>query len=203
MLDAWNGDFKKGQKQFPDLYVETSRDGYFDSGIIVVDGKIQGTYERVSIDREFQLVYSIADQTKKKGRVVRAAAAVGGALGVCIGTGGVACAAAKEGAEAIIELELGVPLDVPELRKRSRPVRITKGNTKIYERRGGFAQANRDFDRMNPSDVRSIQTPYGPGRRGTLPTGETVIVRPGSSGTNGRPTIEIQRNGRKTDEYRY
>jgi RHS repeat-associated protein len=147
------------------------------------------------------LADSIAENAETKGRTVKVAAAVAGAAGVCIGTGGIGCAVAKEGAEAIIELELGVPLDLGTMRKRSD--KIKGGNTRIFQRRGGASQANVDFDNMNPTGVKNISTQYGPGRVGKLPSGETVIVRPGSSGPGSPPTIEIQRNGRTTDKFRY
>jgi RHS repeat-associated protein len=195
---------KAAQQKLRGLFQETGRDGDYDSGnILNDDGTPLGTYERVTIDPAYQLVYSTSDQIDKKGRTVRAVAAVGAAVGVCIGTAGAGCAFAKEGAEAIIELELGVRLDLSTLRRRSKKARKTKGNTTIYERRGGMNQANTDFNAMNPTQVKNIQTESGPGRTGKLPSGETVTVRPGSSGPDGAPTIEIRRNNRKTDEYRY
>jgi YD repeat-containing protein len=85
-------------------------------------------------------------------------------------------------------------------------IRETKGGTNIYETNGGFNQATSDFNSMKLSDVRTINTQYGSGQSGTLPNGNTVILRPGSS--DGRATLEIQRttaNGsmRKVEETRY
>ncbi|HEY8387204.1 MAG TPA: RHS repeat-associated core domain-containing protein, partial [Parasegetibacter sp.] len=88
-----DSNFKKGQKQFPGLYQETDRDGHYDSGnILDSDGNVVGTYERISIDPEYQLVYGIAEQSKKKAKVVGGLAAGAAVVGACIGTG--VCAAA-------------------------------------------------------------------------------------------------------------
>ncbi len=54
---------------------------------------------------------------------------------------------------------------------------------------------------INPTDVQNINTNYGVGRKGTLSDGNTIISRPGSK--DGRPTLEIQKNGRSKDEIRY
>jgi len=169
------------------------------------DGNVSGTYVRTSFDdlsdEGNALIFgrnSIPAQADKKGRTVRAAAAAAGAVGVCIGTGGIGCAVAKEGAEAIIELELGVPLDVSTLRRRSTKGRSTKGKTTLYERRGGMNQANTDFDSLRPSNV---QTRPGGIRTGTLQDGSKVTVRPNS--TDGRPTLEVRKSNGRGDEFRY
>ena len=66
---------------------------------------------------------------------------------------------------------------------------------------GTQTQADNDFDKLALSDVRPIQTDYGPARMGTLPDGTTVLVRPSR---DGRPTIEFQRDsGRTFREIRY
>lgn len=74
--------------------------------------------------------------------------------------------------------------------------RETKGESEQYLKKGGFEQANKDYDKLNPNDSKEINTSYGPGRTGTLDDGSKVNVRPGSS--YGEPTLEIQLpNGRK------
>ncbi len=73
----------------------------------------------------------------------------------------------------------------------------TKGRTTQWEKGGGFDEANRDFDTKKPNDV--VPLPDG-GRRGTLPDGRQINVRPDS--TDGRPTLEIQ-NGKNRDKVRY
>ncbi|MDE2150338.1 MAG: RHS repeat protein [Gammaproteobacteria bacterium] len=76
--------------------------------------------------------------------------------------------------------------------------RITKGNTDIRTKPGDTDTANGDFDALNPGGV----SDKGNGVRvGTLPDGRTIVVRPDSR--DGRPTIEIQRGGRKRIEIRY
>jgi RHS repeat-associated protein len=81
----------------------------------------------------------------------------------------------------------------------AKPVRETKGKTKIWDKGGGLDTANEDFDNAEPTEVFAPK----PGIRvGKLPNGDRIIVRPNSS--DGRPTVEIQNpNGRKTDEIRY
>ncbi|NMG68150.1 hypothetical protein GPA19_24785, partial [Azoarcus indigens] len=73
----------------------------------------------------------------------------------------------------------------------------TKGRTTQWEKGGGMDEANRDFDAKGPADV--VPLPDG-GRRGTLPDGRQINVRPDS--TDGRPTLEIQ-NGKNRDKVRY
>ncbi|MEB3104081.1 RHS repeat-associated core domain-containing protein, partial [Ferviditalea candida] len=80
--------------------------------------------------------------------------------------------------------------------------RATKGKTTQYEKIGGnFEQANKEFDSLNPSNVKDIETKYGPGKTGTLPDGRTITVRPGSS--DGRPTLEIRNTNGRGIEIRY
>jgi RHS repeat-associated protein len=80
--------FKAAQKKLRRLFRETARDGNYDSGnILNEDGSRLGTYERISIDREYQFVYSISEQSKKKGKVVLGVAAVGVAVGTGVGVG--------------------------------------------------------------------------------------------------------------------
>ncbi|HAQ41166.1 MAG TPA: hypothetical protein DCM73_10270, partial [Clostridiales bacterium] len=68
--------------------------------------------------------------------------------------------------------------------------RVTKGKTNQYVKPGDFNSASKEFDSLNPSNVKNINTSYGQGKTGTLPDGRTVTVRPGS--TDGRPTLEIR-----------
>jgi RHS repeat-associated protein len=76
----------------------------------------------------------------------------------------------------------------------------TGGGTRTWTKPGGFDEANKDFDKLNPANVGD----KGNGVRvGTLEDGRRVIVRPNSS--DGRPTIEIQRpDGKRAgDKIRY
>jgi len=91
---------------------------------------------------------------------------------------------------------------VEDLIGQATPGWNTKGRTRQHDLPGGFDEANNDFDGLNPNDIETIDTPYGEGRTGTLPAVGTVIVRPGSSGESGGPTLEVQR-GKKTEKFRY
>jgi hypothetical protein len=77
-----------------------------------------------------------------------------------------------------------------DITKDAKPGRKTKGKTELYEKDGGAAQMNKDFDAMSPSNVKTVQTPKGDLRTGTLPDGRVVTSRPFSS--DGRPTLEIR-----------
>lgn len=63
-------------------------------------------------------------------------------------------------------------------------------NTKLtqYKKKGGFEDALKDFEKLNPSNVRDIP---GKGKVGDLPGGARVNVRRTSSGET--PTLEIQK----------
>ena len=63
----------------------------------------------------------------------------------------------------------------------------TKGRSKIFQKPGTYDDAVKDFNDLNPANVRPL--PKG-GLTGTLPDGRDVNVRPDSSDGN-RPTIEI------------
>jgi RHS repeat-associated protein len=79
------------------------------------------------------------------------------------------------------------------------PVRKTKGGTQIgVKENGDWDTANEDFNAQNPTDIKEYP---GGTRAGTLPDGRTIIARPNSS--DGRPTVEIQKNGKKKIEIRY
>ncbi len=90
---------------------------------------------------------------------------------------------------------------IDDLFKRSTPGRKTKGRTLQRDIPGGLQEANDAFDALNPSNVKQIDTPFGPGRVGQLPDGRTVIVRSGSS-NDGPPTLEIQK-GKKKIKFRF
>jgi RHS repeat-associated protein len=79
----------------------------------------------------------------------------------------------------------------------AKPGRETKGRAKQWEKSGGMSEADKDFDDKKPIDV--IALPNG-GRRGILPDGRQINVRPDSS--DGRPTLEIQ-DGKNRIKVRY
>ncbi len=79
------------------------------------------------------------------------------------------------------------------------PGRPTKGRTTQWEKGGGIDEANNDFDRKGPRDVTPLPDSDG-GRRGVLPDGRKINVRPDSG--DGRPTLEIQ-DGKNRDKVRY
>ncbi len=95
----------------------------------------------------------------------------------------------SEGADSSSDTEPPVP--------GATPGRETKGRTTQWDKGGGMDEANRDFDAKGPKDV--VPLPDG-GRRGTLPDGRQINVRPDSSG--GLPTLEIQ-DGKNRDKVRY
>ena len=76
-----------------------------------------------------------------------------------------------------------------------------KGVARNFESTGGFEQTIKDFDDLNPTDVKEIQTQYGPGKVGKLSDGTTVVARPGS--TTGGATLEIRVSNRKVYKIRY
>ena len=76
-----------------------------------------------------------------------------------------------------------------------------KGVARDFESRGGFDQTIRDFESLNPTDVRDIQTQYGSGKVGKLSDGTTVVARPGS--TTGGATLEIRVSNGKVYKIRY
>ncbi|MFR6442463.1 MAG: T7SS effector LXG polymorphic toxin [Agathobacter rectalis] len=76
-----------------------------------------------------------------------------------------------------------------------------KGVARNFELTGDFEQTIRDFDALNPIDVKEIQTKYGSGKVGKLSDGTTVVARPGS--TTGGATLEIRVSNRKVYKIRY
>ena len=80
------------QKKLRNRFVENNRDGDYDSGDILDDeGNKIGTYERTSIDPQYQFIYSGADQSRKKAKLVAGLGLGAVVIGGCIGTG--TCAA--------------------------------------------------------------------------------------------------------------
>lgn len=79
--------------------------------------------------------------------------------------------------------------------------KTTKGPYKQGQKEGGMDEANGDFDSLDPSGVKDIETKWGPGRAGTLEDGTKVTVRPGS--TEGSPTLQIQNPSGRGTEIRY
>ena len=76
-----------------------------------------------------------------------------------------------------------------------------KGVARNFESTGDFEQTIRDFDALNPIDVKEIQTKYGSGKVGKLSDGTTVVARPVS--TTGGATLEIRVSNRKVYKIRY
>lgn len=76
-----------------------------------------------------------------------------------------------------------------------------KGVARNFESRGGFDQTIKDFESLNPTDVRVIQTQYGSGKVGKLSDGTTVVARPGSA--TGGATLEIRVSNSKVYKIRY
>ena len=77
------------------------------------------------------------------------------------------------------------------------PEAKTKGRSSIFQKPGGYDDAVKDFNGLNPTNVRPL--PKG-GLTGILPDGRNVNVRPTSS--DGRPTVEVQ-DKKKSTKTRY
>ena len=69
------------------------------------------------------------------------------------------------------------------------------GVARNFEKSGGFEKTLEDFNALNPSNVKDIQTQYGPGKVGTLSDGTSVVARPGSK--TGGATLEIRVSNNK------
>jgi hypothetical protein len=95
----------------------------------------------------------------------------------------------------------GAGKSVDDILSNASPGRVTKGKTTLYEKSGGFGQASKEFDSLNPSNVKEINTPNGTLKTGTLPDGRSVTVR--SWSTDGRPTLEIRNSNGRGVEVRY
>lgn len=76
-----------------------------------------------------------------------------------------------------------------------------KGVARNFEKSGGFEQTLNDFESLNPTNVKDIQTQYGQGKVGTLSDGTSVVARPGS--TTCGPTLEIKVSNSKIYKIRY
>lgn len=83
----------------------------------------------------------------------------------------------------------------------AKPGRVTKGKTTQYVKPGSYEQTSNDFDALNPTNVKEINTKFGQGKTGTLSDGRTITARPGSS--DGRPTLEIRSPNGRGIEIRY
>ena len=70
-----------------------------------------------------------------------------------------------------------------------------------FEKSGGFEKTLEDFDALNPTNVKDIQTQYGSGKVGTLSDGTSVVARPGSK--TGGATLEIKVSNSKIYKIRY
>lgn len=203
-----DGDFKKGQKGFPGIYQETGRDGYYDSGIIKdSDGNKIGTYERTSIDRDYQFVYGVAEQSVRKAKVVGGLAAGAAVIGACIGTGtcaAVAAIIARNRIPAAGVLSQGnkvikvIEQRIADVLKNATPGKISK--VKQFHKSGGTQQAQKDFNQLTQGA--KVQT-RGQVKIAELGNGVKVNVRPNSN--QGSPTLEIQmpKGGGKDVKIRY
>jgi hypothetical protein len=85
---------------------------------------------------------------------------------------------------------------VEDIVAESKPGKKTKGKVKQYEKPGGFEDALKDFEKLNPSEIKEIST----GKIGKLSDGRVINVR--NASTDGRPTLEIY-NGSRSIKIRY
>ena len=75
------------------------------------------------------------------------------------------------------------------------------GIARNFEKTGGYEKTLEDFNALQPSNVKDIQTQYGPGKVGYLEDGTTVVARPGSQ--TGGATLEIKISNKKIYKIRY
>jgi len=88
---------------------------------------------------------------------------------------------------------------IPELDpiiEGSALLRVTKGNTIVRGRAGGFAQAIQDF-----ATLPSVERTVGDVKVKSLSDGSTAVLR--NLSKDGRPTLEIQATSGKDLEVRY
>ena len=90
---------------------------------------------------------------------------------------------------------------IDNLIKNLKETTSKNGIARNFESSGGYAQAVKDFESLNLSDVREIQTKYGTGKFGLLDNRVKVIARRGS--TTGGPTLEIQISKNRVYKIRY
>ncbi|MBF2581222.1 T7SS effector LXG polymorphic toxin [Listeria welshimeri] len=90
---------------------------------------------------------------------------------------------------------------VDDLLSEAKETTSKKGVTRNYEKAGGWNQASKDFDNMGLSDVKNIDTKYGPGKVGKMKDGTVVSLRPGSN--TGGTTVEIRISSKKIIKIRY
>lgn len=72
-----------------------------------------------------------------------------------------------------------------EILSKAKKGNKTKGRSKIYEKEGGYEEALKDFEKLNPTEIKKIEI----GLVGRLPDGKYINVR--TSSEDGRPTLEI------------
>ena len=128
-----------------------------------------------------------------------------GNLAEDVGKAGKGLEGAAKGAESAAEdagkvVESG-KTTVDDLLKGLDETTNGKGVARNFESTGGYDQTLKDFDALNPSNVKDIQTKYGPGKVGTLSDGTKVVARQGS--TTGGPTLEIKVSNSKVYKIRY
>ena len=94
-----------------------------------------------------------------------------------------------------------LPTTVEELIAASKIGQKTSGKSKQYERVGDFETANKEFDALNPDNIRPLPNEKNEGRIGTLKDGRTIIVRK-KGNAKGNAHLEIQKGKRKL-KFRY
>lgn len=81
-----------------------------------------------------------------------------------------------------------------EILSNAKPGReTTTKKFKQYEKEGGFEQATKDFEKLNPQNIKVIPNK---GLRGILPDGTAINVR--NTSYSGSPTLEIYNPANKT-----
>ncbi len=194
-----SGEYDLSDKDF-DRNFRNAKGVTLESGNIYKDGALIGTYQDLGrdywTDAQNELILRQLPNRLEPVRTVTIGAGIAAAAIIAAPV-----VALEAGGGGLTTLGFGGAKTVHDILKKTRLGRVTKGKTTQHIDKGGMNQANKDFDSLNPSNVRTIQTKDGPGRTGTLPDGKTVTVRPGSS--DGRPTLEIRKPNGRGDEIRY
>jgi len=161
-------------------------------------GAFRGAVEGAIISGGLTAVNHIAKHRTTRGlkKAVIKSAVDGAIDGACWG----AAIGAVVGAAAEIQ-HVKKLSDVERVLYKSKETTRVKGNARNFEKGGGYKKTLKDFKRLGLSNVRDIETKYGPGKLGYMSNGAKVIARQGSN--TGGATLEIVFSKRNIYKIRY